>query len=528
MIVDARSLTAAGAAEADVCIIGAGAAGITVALELESAGRRVTLIEAGGFEFDAAAQRLMEGETAGDAYPPLRDTRLAGLGGTTEVYAGYLRALEAVDFDARPGSIGWPFGRDTLVPFYRRAHEVCGLPPFEDEETPGSAPSTRELLLAGDTEVRNVTFHVNPLGFGTRYRQRLEASRGIGLMLHAPVMRLVPSDAGDRVAHVEVRTLDGHAFPVRARHFVLAAGGIENARLLLLSGERPERAPGNSYDLVGRYFTEHPFIDPGWLVLAGAGLRLDRYFPQPARGGDSRARVRCGWSLDRAVVDREGLQGGALLFYPRYEAHQAFATPAVKAFLELMAKRSGKAVPGNLGRYVARAVRAPHHVALAVLRKLLVGDRPARRWRLRAMFAAESRFENRVTLGSTFDQHGRPCARVEWRLGERDLWSMRRWMQLVDQAARRAGLGHVALAFEDDPSAWRAAVSGGKHHMGTTRMHRDAAQGVVDENARVHGIGNLFIAGSSVFPASGYANPTLTIVALAVRLAEHVRRADSD
>jgi choline dehydrogenase-like flavoprotein len=528
VIVDARSLTAAGPAEADVCIIGAGPAGITLALELESAGRRVTLMEAGGLEFDAASQRLMEGETAGDAYPPLRDTRLAGLGGTTEVYAGYLRALDARDFEARPGSIGWPFGRDALVPFYRRAHEVCGLPPLEDEQTPSPDLANQGLLPAGDADVRNVTFHVNALGFGTRYRQRLAASRQIELVLHAPVMRLVPGEPGGRIAHVEVRTLDGHAFRARARHFVLAAGGIENARLLLLSGNRPDLAPGNSQDLVGRYFTEHPFIDPGWLVLEGTGLRLDRYFPRPAMGGGPAARVRWGWSLDRAVVDREGLQGGALLFYPLYEAHTAFATPEVKAFLEVMAKRSGKAVPGNAGRYMARALRAPHHVALAMLRKLLVGDRPARRWRLRAMFAAESRFENRVTLGSALDRLGRPCARVEWRLGERDLWSMRRWMQLVDQAVRRAGLGHVTLAFEDAPSAWRTAVSGGKHHMGTTRMHRDPAQGVVDENAKVHGIGNLFVAGSSVFPTSGYANPTLTIVALAIRLAEHIRQADTD
>ena len=224
------------------------------------------------------------------------------------------------------------------------------------------------------------------------------------------------------------------------------------------------------------------------------------------------------------MIHREGVQSSALLFYPPYEAHPAFATPEVKAFLEVMAKRSGKAVPGNASRYLAMALRAPHHVAVAILRKAIVGNRPRRRWRLRAMFETEPQFDNRVTLGTTLDQLGRLRARVEWRLSERDLWSMQRCMQLVDQAVRRAGLGQVALAFEDHPAAWRAAVTGGKHHMGTTRMHRDPARGVVDANARVHGLGNLHVAGSSVFPTCGFANPTLTIVALAIRLAEHISR----
>jgi len=525
MIIDARNLTNAGVAEADVCIVGAGAAGITVALELEAMGRRVVLIEAGGLRYEPAAQRLLEGEAAGDSYPPLRDTRLAGLGGTTEVYAGYLRALEPIDFEARLGGIGWPFGRDALVPFYRRAHELCDLAPFDEEPEPGNGPSRRGLLLDEDADIRNVCFQVNATGFGTRHRHRLEGSRHLELMLHAPVMRLVLNDAGDRVSHAEVRTLDGHAFPVRARHFVLAAGGIENARLLLLSGDLPERAPGNAHDLVGRHFTEHPFIDPGW-VLSENGVALDRYLPPPAAGSNSTIRVRYAWALARSAVEREGLRGGALLFYPAYEAHAAFDTPEVKAFLEVMAKRSGKAVPGNRGPYIARALRAPHQVALAVLRKMLIGNRPTRCWRLRAMFAAESRAENRVTLGSTYDQLGRPRARLEWRVSDDDLWNMRRSLQILDQAVRRSGLGQVALAFEDEPTAWRAATGGGKHHMGTTRMHRDPRQGVVDEHARVHGVGNLFVAGSSVFPTSGYVNPTLTIVALAIRLALHLRHVD--
>lgn len=524
MIVDANQIPASGITDRDVCIIGAGAAGITLALELESTGRRIVLIEAGGLEYDAASQRLFEGETIGDRYPPLRDTRLGALGGSTGVWAGFCRPLEAGDFESRGGTVGWPFGRTTLDPFYRRAHEICELGPFEYEMDYWASRRSHPLLLAGDQDVRNLMFQINALHFGDRYRRRLEASRNIELVLRAPAMRLHMSAARDRVERITVRTLDGHGFEVRARCFVLATGGIENARLLLLSGDSPERVPGNACGLVGRYFTDHPFVDPGYLVLAGRAQRLDHYFPQPAGVAGSSAFVRGALSLDPEVLEREHLRNGAILFYPRYEAHEAFASAGVKDFLEAISKFRGKSVPGDAGRRLARSLRAPHHVAVAMIRKLMVANGPARRWRLRAMFETESQYDNRVTLSQDTDALGRPRARVEWRLSERDLRSMRLFMQRMDASFRRASLGHVELGFEDDLSGWRGAAIGGKHHMGTTRMHCDATQGVVDPNSLVHGTSNLFVAGSSVFSSGGFANPMLTIVALAIRLADHLKR----
>jgi choline dehydrogenase-like flavoprotein len=524
VIVDANRIPASGISDRDVCIIGAGAAGITLALELESTGQRITVIEAGGLEYDAACQRLLDGEASGDRYPSLRDTRLSALGGSTGVWAGYCRPLEATDFESRDGTVGWPFGRNTLDPFYRRAHEICDLGAFEYDADYWQSRLRHPLLLAGNQGARNLVFQVNALHFGARYRQRLEVSRNIELVLRAPVMRLHMSPARDRVERITVRSLDGHGFEVHARRFVLAVGGIENARLLLLSGGSPEQVPGNGSGLVGRYFTDHPFVDPGYLLLTGGALRLDHYFPQPAGAEGSSALVRGALSLDPAVLERDHLQGGAVLFYPRYEAHEAFATAGVKDFLEAISKFRGKSVPGETGLRLARAMRAPHQVAIAMLRKLLVADGPARRWRLRAMFETESQYDNRVTLGRERDELGRPQARVEWRLSERDLRSMRLFMHRLDESFRRASLGHVELGFDDDISGWRGAAIGGKHHMGTTRMHRDATQGVVDPDALVHGTSNLFIAGSSVFPGGGFANPTLTIVALAIRLADHLKQ----
>jgi choline dehydrogenase-like flavoprotein len=325
---------------------------------------------------------------------------------------------------------------------------------------------------------------------------------------------------------VHIRTLQRQEFAIRATYFVLAAGGVENPRLLLLSGDTPAAAPGNAHGLVGRYFTDHPYIDPGFLVLRERDA-LRFYRPSPVSSSAGASSLRGVLSLRREVSERKRLMNGAFFFHPRYESDRVFASDEVRAFLQLWNKVKKRAVPGAGWPYVRRALRAPHRLALATARKVAVGHGPAHRWRLRAMFETEFRFENRVTLSDEYDELGRRRARVEWQLGDTDIENMRGVTGLLDQAVREAGVGHLELAFPDEPAAWRSATEGGLHHMGATRMHVAPEYGVVDENSRVHGTSNLFVTGSSVFPSGGYANPTLTIVALALRLGDHLKRVAS-
>ncbi len=506
----------------DVCIVGAGPAGITLALELADRGRRVCLLEAGGEGYTEAAQRLLEGDVATGSYPPLRRTRMSGLGGSTQVWAGWCRPLEAVDFRPRPrfGSPGWPFDRDALMPYYRRAHELCGLAEPEYDPAVWSARLGRRSLVTDDGELVDRIFHVRASRFGTEHRSRLEAARSLDVLLHAPVMG-IELDAGGNACGADVRLATGGGTVVRAREYVLAAGGIENARLLLLSASEPERAPGNARGLVGRFFTDHPYVNPGWLVLHGGPRRLDFYFPSPVADA-SRAAVRATLSLPTDLIEREGLPGSALFFHPRYEAASAFDSPAVRAFLELRDSLRSRAVPDTRWPLLRRSLSAPHHVAIAALRRLLVRDGPAIRWRVRMMFETAARAENRVELGEPRDALGRPLARLHWRIDDGEIGAMRRTLDLFDGTLRRSGIGHIEPSLADDPDAWRGALEGGKHQMSTTRMHRDPSQGVVDESGRVHGTRNLYVTGSSVFPSSGFANPTLTVVALALRLADRL------
>ena len=523
MILDAHKGFGREAPRYDICIVGAGAAGISLALQFDGMPLRVCLVEAGGASYEPVTQRLLEGEVVAARYPPLRDTRLSAFGGSTNVWAGWCRPLEPLDFEPRDwcGAGGWPFGFDELRPYYARAHKVCGLAAFDYDPEHWAAVPGDSRLLPGNATFANHIFHVQAQNFAHRYYPQLERSKNIDLVLHAPITDL-------RVEHgacqaVRVRTLQRHEFSISADHFVLAAGGVENARLLLLSAESPEASPGNAHGLVGRYFTDHPYVDPGSLVLRERDS-LGFYRLRPVASSPGASSVRGVLSLRRQVTECERLMQAAFFFHPRYESHRVFASPEVKAFLHLWNKAKNRAVPGAGWPYARRAARAPHRVAIALARKLAVGDGPADRWRMRAMFETEFRFENRVTLSDEYDQVGRRRARVEWQLGQTDIDSMRRVTRLFDQAVRESGVGHLELAFPDEASAWRGATEGGLHHMGTTRMHAAAEHGVVDENSRVHGTSNLFVAGSSVFPSGGYANPTLTIVALALRLGDHMKR----
>ena len=507
----------------DLCIVGAGPAGITLALELEGTGLRVCLLEAGGSVYEAETQRLLEGEVVGQRYPSLRDTRVGALGGSTTVWAGWCRPLEALDFEPRDwcGAGGWPFGLDELRPYYARAHEICGLAAFEYDPEQWAGILGEWGILPADADFANEIFHVRIRNFGQHYRERLERSKKIDLVLHAPVTRARLE--GPACTAVEIRTLDGYDLAIRADHFVLAAGGVENPRLLLLSSGERAGVPGNAGGLVGRFFTDHSYVDPGTLVLREPDA-LECYWPRPAVPSRGASAVRSVLSLRREVVERERLMNAAFFFHPRYEAHRVFASEEVKALLHLFNKLKRRGVPGAAWPYARQAVKAPHRLALAMARKLAVRHGPARRWRMRAAFETEFRYDNRVTLSDQRDRLGRRRVCIEWKIGEADVENMRRVTDLFDRAVRQAGVGHLERAFPDAPAAWRQAVEGGKHHMGTTRMHVAARHGVVDENSRVHGTSNLFVTGSSVFPSGGYANPTLTIVALAARLADHLKR----
>ena len=533
MLVDGRSLADGTRLEADVCVVGAGPAGLAIAFELERAGANVVVL--------AGSEEPAEGEVVGEPYPPLAETRAGGIGGTAalwdaELAPGSLGAryapLSAIDFEERsavPGS-GWPFDREALAPFYARAHELCDAGPYDYE-----APAARPF---GDAAVASGLFRFGAAETFTRTRrERVARSATVRVVTDASATRLHKHDDGRRVDEVEGSSAPGRSFRLRAHRYVLAAGGIENPRLLLLSGIGDE-------SLVGRCFMDHPTIHCRLELAPGSRLDLGFYDTRTV----SERLVLGGLELPEQTLRDEGLLNGTFFVVPARD-RELRAAAAAKALLGAARERRLPRQPVRRAAEVAAGIEALGFVAHRRLAHAVPRLEPTLRlWRRRSTLldtlgvgpvsgwstlrARPRAFDlhhvieqtpdpkRRVTLGSGRDRLGLPVARLHWFVGGRELESAERAEALLAAELERRGMGRLRTGRELAPEGDVAAAlhPTAHHHLGTTRMHRDPRHGVVDADARVHGVANLFVAGGSVFPTSGFVNPTLTIVALALRL----------
>jgi choline dehydrogenase-like flavoprotein/predicted AlkP superfamily phosphohydrolase/phosphomutase len=522
VILDARRDTP-GDCCCDVCIVGAGVAGLTLAIELAASQLSVCVLEAGGLKRGEVPQSMLAGEVADGGYPTLHTVRVAGVGGSTNVWAGWCRPLDAIDFEQRaavPHS-GWPFGPEELTPYYARAHAKLDLGPFEYDAACWENVSGAQRLPLPATEIAAVLFRQCKLNIGASHSAAVARSPRVRLLLNANVMRLRFSANGTAVTSVEAATLNGKTFVVHPRVVVVAAGGIESARLLLLSAEASGGC-GNENGLVGRYFTEHGYDDSAVFLPADSGRSLKFYFPLTAGGTDAAETVRGAFALSAARLRRDGLLNSVMFFRPAHEAHPVFQNPRVQAALELWDMLRSRAVPDRRLAQACYAAGAPHAILHALWRRYRDRGEMPTRLRVRTLFECAPDPDNRITLGRVRDRLGRPVAKVHWRMRDLDLVSVSRAHELLDAALRSTRLGHLRL--QGGGGAGRPPPTPGKHHLGTTRMHRDPARGVVDANSKVHGKDNLFVTGGSVFTTGGFANPTLTVVALTLRLAAHLER----
>src|SRR5215218_1699697 len=482
MIVDARSVPDASVIDCDVCIVGAGAAGITIAREFLGRPVRVVLLESGWLTPDTETQSLYAGEVTERPYFDLDAARSRYFGGTTNLWTGECRPLDAQDFEQRdwvPHS-GWPFGLDELLPFYREAQSVCQLGPYGYTADDWRGHGVRPMAIASE-RIQSFAFQYSPpTRFGAVYRNEVRQAPIVVAYLGANAVDLETPTPPQRVSAVKVACLAGTSFRVAARAFVLATGGIENARLLLLSDRVQPAGLGNGHDLVGRYFMEHIYLDAAAEIRAARGAISDFY--TSGHWVDGR-RVRGILGLTPELRRREHLTNycGVIV-----EPSSNLLTRLRNAIADVRAKPTPRT-------YLVKNVmeQAPNS-------------------------------DSRVTLGPDRDRLGCRRTVLRWRLSTVDKFTAHRAHAILGEELARSGLGQMTSAMGREADPWPTSVRGARHHMGTTRMHADPRRGVVDADCRVHGIANLYVAGSSVFPTSGAANPTLTIVALALRLARHL------
>lgn len=528
-IIDARQLENASTIEADVCIVGTGAAGVTVAAELQSAGVNVCLLESGGLGPDPAAQALCDLDNVGYQVRQNYMARARYYGGTCNLWAGRAMRLAPLDFAARPwvANSGWPIGYQDLAAYYDRAESVLRLPPDMLDDRQQAAGAEAALLASGDLAPCRAAWAPKPLRFGAAYRARFKSSHTTTVYLNATATEVVLDDARQTVTEIRASTLTAKTITIRARAFVLATGGLENARLLLLSRRTRAQGIGNGFDQVGRYYMDHPRVVCGQVTLAD-GVRLPNLLGRALLRGKAQFAI----GLSEEIQRREGLLNHHIGFEAKLSklAEQKYETSINLAKVVLRKGHAGKrfdfsqagaAEMRDLIYLLTPKEVIPHSLywTYAALKGLIAS--PVKRLTVINYCEQPPDPASRVYLSEDKDALGMNKLVLDWKVGNEEVRAAIRLQEVFGQRLQAAGIGTLDTA----PSELAGvAFTDASHHIGTTRMSSSERSGVVDSNCRVHGTHNLYAAGSSVFPTSGSANPTLTIVALAIRLAEHLRQ----
>ncbi len=534
MFIDTRQVNDGRALVVTVCIIGGGVAGLTIAREFDAYGIDTCVLESGGFEPDDATRDLYRGDATGMPYEFADGCRARFLGGSSNCWGGWSRPLDPWDFERRdwvPHS-GWPFGLAHLMPYYERAHGVLRLGPLNFdpgfwEQAIGRRDVRRIPLTSG--RVRDTVSQFSPpVRFGRHYRKELQRASHVRVFLHANVTALLADRACTRISQVRVQTLEGKSMTVAARVFVLATGGIENARLLLASSQQMACGIGNRRDLGGRSFLDHPRMQAGRVRFAPGWSRNKLYdikYNYQSRAVRAHGQhVAAQFALTPEAMASERVLNARLCFCSEFPGE---GSAGARSLFRCKQALLHKDQPGWHWRDAAGTMlRDPVNTFLYGFTRLFHPRFLIRNVSFQVIVEPAPNPDSRIRLSQTRrDALGMPRVEVDWRIDALSRYTADRTLALVAQELRMAGVAEVetgpSMFAEGWPDSWER--EGTWHHMGTTRMHEDERQGVVDADCRVHGMDNLYIAGSSVFPTAGANFPTITITALALRLADHLR-----
>lgn len=513
--------------QADVCIVGGGAAGITLARQLLRNGHAVALLESGGLDYEPATANLNAGPNIGEDYYDLEDARLRLFGGTTAIWGGRIAELDPVDLLARPWvpHSGWPISWEQLARYYPQARRIFQVPDH---------PATAEdLALAGihNPLAGSSRLEVGLWDFDRKFnRFQFNACRDLvaharcTVITHATVTQLNLLPSGQAVESLTVRSLNGRTLKLAPRVVVLAAGGVENPRLLLASRDVAPHGIGNDHDLVGRFFMEHPHARGGRVVDARVWDLLNAFSRRHRIGGREVAALL---KPTAGEQQRRGILNTSLTIAARQAANDSQAW-VMRAYSRI----KHNVAPTRRGRALWMSTKT----AAAWLQQR---TDPLRPWLLHKLGLREIALvvraeqapnpDSRVVLTDQLDPLGMPRVALDWHVTRLDIDSVAGLVDIVGDEIESLGIGRVeaadwlrnSLGWQTDPLI-SAHPIGGYHHMGTTRMADDPRRGVTDGWGQVFGVDNLYIAGSSLFPTSGWANPTLTVLALALRTGDRI------
>lgn len=547
---DLRSFDDGVTIETDLCIVGSGPAGLSIAKEFAGTGIQVWVVESGGRDEDSELQTLYEIESVGAPRVMQQDIiRYRIFGGTSHIWSGRCAPFDETDFAPRdwvPYS-GWSLTRQDLDPYLARAGENLGLGPhcytedlWQQFQVDRPLPLLDSCLLEPAFWQSSKSLHNSklPARFGQAF---LPDAPNLNVLLHANVTHIDTHETGRKVEAIEVTTLEGRQAWVKAKAIVLCCGGIENARLLLASNRILPSGVGNEHDTVGRYLMDHPGCVIGEFNPRRSGKVQDRFGQYWLDNERGRHVYLHGMKLSPELQAKEGLLNCAA-FLEEYKAaddpwtairrvrtalkDRGTASEDSVAQAMFWRKDASDSAQRSIYADIAAVAAQPHRVGQGLYRRLKKHRPPiAKASAVQLYCLVEQRPDpnSRVTLSDKKDRLGMPISRTDWRISRQEKQTVQRMGRLVQQEFQRMGLPQPQLADwlndldNDFPFTDRA------HPIGTTRMSVNPREGVVNDRGQVHDVEGLYIAGSSVFPTAGHANPTLMIVALAIRLADHLK-----
>ncbi|MCG2673206.1 FAD-dependent oxidoreductase [Bradyrhizobium sp. GCM10023182] len=465
------------AARYDVCICGTGPAGITVARKLAAAGKKVLLLEGGDLSYTDVSQDIYRGESIGRRYW-LDITRLRYFGGTSNHWSGRCGIFDPIDFESRDyfGLPGWPVALPTLLDNYLQETQdildISGkdLSPYKDPQFPSELFNQSGFALSPPTR------------FAEKYGDELKQSDRIEFFYNASVVDVKLTENRSSVDFLSVLGFDGRRARVSASFYVLALGALENARLLMNCDSQVPGGVGNHSGMLGRCFMEHLNVSIGRFVVTRPDF----------------------WKKDTALVPtpelmrRENLGSGILSYGPNASPQSYGRLRVLKQFV-----RETSCTFPNMAE---------------VARKIVDFDCPGDGL-VTSLIEQTPNPLSRVSLNRTTDRLGLRRINLDWQISDNDKRTIRSLSMKGAQEMARLNLARVQLAPFITNKEIDIEVGAHAHQMGTTRMSSDPKFGVVNEDCRVHGVDNLYLGGSSVFPTGGGTNPTLTIVMLSLRLA---------
>lgn len=551
MIIDARKLPSGTTINGEICIVGGGAAGIALAKELSDRFSDIILLESGGMNLEADTQDLYKGEILDPNHGSLEEQRQRQLGGTTNVWGGRCAPFDALDFEPRPyvPDSGWPISKQDLDHYYQQAHDYCELGSYTYEVKEALGVDASEMIPGWDAQeisTDQLWLFSTPTNFKTKYGQLLKKSPQVKTYLHANCLKIITNNEGNTIDYLQCASLEKNNFTVRTQTYILAMGCLEVTRLLLLSNDIHQRGIGNQNDLVGRFYMGHISGDVGTVTFTPKQGKVIWDYEKTQDGVYARRAI----ALNSETQQQHQLMNlRAILTYPEMSDPDhgngiLSAMYLVKSLLLL--KQTSRIYYSknldtsglnktlwshlqnilgdldNLGafayKWITQRLFSPRQLPSVVL-----GSK-SNTYTLHFDAEQSPNYNSRVMLGNDRDTFDLNRLKVDWRYTDRDIQSVIQSYKLIASTLEITGAGKLEFDPAQMPNLIRQNLGVGSHHIGTTRMADSPRQGVVDRDCKVHGINNLYIASSSVFPTSSYANPTLTIVAIALRLAAHLKQ----